>query len=89
MSQPLPYDEIEILHGKIYIYLNKLAGNLKTPDDIDIRYSIEVDLRYPDNTKEKTKNFPFCPENKVIPKEKYNKYMKKIKLNNYTKTKNL
>ena len=38
---------------------------------------IEVGLKYPDNIKEKTLNFPFAPENKVIPKDKYNDYMKK------------
>ena len=56
MSQPLPYDEIK--------YDNiKLEDILNTPDDSDIGYFIEVDLKYPNNIKEKTKNFPFCPEN--------------------------
>ena len=40
-----------------------------TPDDNEIGYFIGVDLNYPDNIKEKTKYFPFCPENeKFIPK---------------------
>ena len=39
--------------------------------------------------KEKTKNFPFCPENKIIPTEKYNDYIKKIQPKNYTKSKKL
>ena len=30
-----------------------------TPDDNDIGYFIDVDLKYPDDIKEKTKNFPF------------------------------
>ena len=59
--------------------MNKLEENLNTPDDSDIGYIIEVDLRYPDKIQEKTKNFPFCPENKVIPESKYNDYMKQIK----------
>ena len=32
-------------------------------------------------------NFPFCPGNKVFPKDKYKEYIKKIKPNNYTKAK--
>ena len=39
--------------------MNWLEETSNTPDDSGIRYFIEVDLRYPD--------FPFCPENKVIP----------------------
>ena len=48
---------------------------------------LEVDLKYPDNIKEKTKNFPFCPENKKINPDKNNEYMNKIKPKNYTKSK--
>ena len=59
--------------------MNKLEEFLHTPDDSDIGYFVEVDLRCPDNTKEKTMDFPFAPENKIIPKEKYNEYMNKIK----------
>ena len=56
MSQPSPYDEIEINENV------KLEKILNTPDDSDIGYFVEVDLRYPDSIKEKTKNFPFAPE---------------------------
>ena len=79
MSQLLPYDEIEMWHGDPDKYWNWLDEISNTPDDADIGYFIEVDLKYPDKIKEKTKNFPFCPENKIIPKEKYNDYMNKIK----------
>ena len=91
MSQPLPYDEIEMWHGHPDKYWNWLVGILNTPDDSDIGYFIEVDLRYPDNIKEKTKNFPFCPENKIIHKDKYNDndYMKQIKPKKYAKSTNL
>ena len=89
MSQPLPCDEIELWHGHPNLYMHWLEEILNTPDDSDIGYFIEVDLRYPDNIEEKTKNFPFAPENKVIPKVKYNDYMKKIKPKNYTEAKKL
>ena len=46
-------------------------------------------MRNPDIIKEKTKNFPFCPENKLIDKDKYNDYMNKINPKNYTKPKKL
>ena len=50
--------------------MNKLEEILNTPHDSDFGYFVEVDLRYPVNIKEKTKNFPFCPEHNVIPKDK-------------------
>ena len=36
--------------------------------------------KYPDNINEKTKTFPFGPENKVIHTDKYNDYWKKYSL---------
>ena len=62
-------------HGHPDLYMNKLEETLNTPNDSDIGYFVEVDLKYPDN--KKRKNFPFAPENEVTPKEKYNDYMKK------------
>ena len=53
-------------HGDPGLYMNWLEEILNTPDDSDIEYLIEVHLRNPDNIKEKSKNFPICPENKII-----------------------
>ena len=89
LSQLLPYDEIEMWHGHTDKYWNWLEEILNTPDDSDIGYFLEFDLKYPDNIKEKTKHFPFCPENRKINLDKYNDYMNKIKLKNYTKSKKL
>ena len=61
MSQPILFDEIEMWHGHPDLYLIWLEEILNTPDDSDIGFFVEVDLKYPDNNKEKTKNFPFCP----------------------------
>ena len=72
MSQPLPYDEIEMWYGHPDLYMIKLDEILNTPDDSDIGYFNEVDLKYPDNIKEETKNFTFAAENKNIHKVKYN-----------------
>ena len=46
-------------------------------------------MKYPYDIKEKTKHFPFCPENKKINLNKYNDYMNKIKPENYTKSKKI
>ena len=89
ISQMLPYDEIEMWHGDPYKCWNWLDEILNTPDDADIGYFVEVDLKYPDDIKEKTKNFPFCPENKKVDPDKNNDYMKKVKPKNYTKSKKL
>ena len=60
MSQYLPYDEIKFDNTV------KLEDILNTRDDNDFGYFIEVDIKYPDNIKQKTKNFPFAPENKKL-----------------------
>ena len=79
MSQMLPYDEIEMWHGHPDLYMKLLEEIINTSVESDIVYFVELDLKYPYNMKEKTNNFPFCPENKIIPKEKYNDHMHKIK----------
>ena len=89
MSQFLPYDEIEMWHGSPDKYWNWLEEMINTSDDSKNGYFLEVDLKYPDNIKQKTKYFPFCPENKKIDPNKYNEYMNTIKQENYTKSKKL
>ena len=44
---------------------------------------MEVDLKYLDNIRQKTKYFPFCPGNKSISKDDFNDYMRSIKPKNY------
>ena len=51
MIQTLPYDEIEMWHGHLDVYMNKLDEILNTPDDSDVGYLVEVDLIYPDKKK--------------------------------------
>ena len=89
MSQMLPYDEIEMRHGHPDLCIKKLEGLLNTPDDADFGYFREVDLKYLDKKEEKTKNFPFCPENKKCNKDDFSDYMNEKKPDTYTKTKNL
>ena len=48
MSESLPYDEIKLDKNV------ELEDILKTPDDSDIGYFVECDLKYPDNIKEVT-----------------------------------
>ena len=82
MSELLPFDEIK--------YNNiKLEDILNTPDDSDIGYFIEIDLKYPDKLKEKTKNLPFAPVNKKINPDDFSDYMKEIKPDTYIQTKKL
>ena len=83
MSEPLPYDEIK------FDNIVKLEDILNTPDDSDIGYFVEVDLKYPDDIKEKTKKFPFAPVNKKINLDVFSDFMKEIILIRIHKTKNL
>ena len=84
MSQPLPYDEIKFETENIC-----LEGILNTPDDNDISCFLEVDFEYPHNIRQKTKHFPFCPENKYISKNDFGPYMKSITPENYVSQKKL
>ena len=59
MSQPLPYDETEMWHGHPDLYMNKLEKLINTSNASDIGYFVEVDLRDPDNLKEKQRIFHF------------------------------
>ena len=83
MSQMLPYDEIKFdTNGKLEDILN-------TPNDSDNGLFIEIDLTYADNIKEKTKHFPFTPENKKINPDDFSDYMKEIIPDIYTQNKKL
>ena len=82
MSEPLPYDENKLDNNV------KLEDVLNFPDDNDIGYFVEVDLKYPDNKRQKTKYFPFCPEKKTNPDD-LSDYMKTIKPDTYAQTKKL
>ena len=83
MSQPLPFDELKFDNNV------KLEDILNTPDDSNIGYFIEVELVYPNNIKEKTKNFPFAPVNTKINSDKFSVFLKEIKPATYIQTKKL
>ena len=83
MSQPLRYDEITFDKSI------KLEDILYTTDDSDIGYFVEVDLKYPDNIREKTKNFPFAPVNQKSNPDDFSDYMKDIIPDTYTQNKKL
>ena len=57
MSQLLPYVEIEMWHGDPDKYWNWLDEILNTPDDANTGYFVEVNLKYPDDIKEKNEEF--------------------------------
>ena len=83
MSEPLPYDEIKFDNSV------KLEDILNTRDDNDNGYFFEVDLNYPDNTKEQSKNFPFAPVNEKINPDDFSEYMKENIPDNFTQNKKL
>ena len=83
LSEYLPYDEIKFDRNV------KLEDILNTPDDSDIGYFIEVDLKYTDNIKEKTKQLPFAPKSGKINPDSFSDYMKEITPDTYTQTKTL
>ena len=83
MSQSLPYEDLKFESN---IDIESILSN---PDDSEIGYFVEVDLKYPDEIKDKTKNFPFCLENKFSPTDKYTDHMNMNKPESYVKCKKL
>ena len=83
MSEALPYDEIK------FDNIVKLENIFNTPDDNDIGYFLEVDLKYPDKIIEKTKHFPVAPENKIVNPDDFSDYMKTIEPDTYIQTKKM
>ena len=82
MSQPLPYDEIKF-DGNV-----ELEGKSNTPDDSDIGYFVEVDIKYSNHMKEKTKIFPFSPGKKINPVD-FVPNMNELEPNIYTRKKDV
>ena len=82
MSEYLPFDEIKFDRNV------NLEDILKTPEDNAFGYFIEVDLKYPDNLKNK-KNFPFAPVKKKINPDIFSDYVKTIKPDTFNQIKKL
>ena len=84
MSQSLAYDDIKFQTENVC-----LEEILNTPDDSDIGYFFGVDLEYPHNIRDRTRHFPFYPENKSTSKDDFSPYMKSIMSKNYVSHKKL
>ena len=74
MSQNFPIVNLQI-YENISIPESFIDKRLNTHDRSNIRYVIIVDLIYLDNIK-KSKNFPFCPENKKFIPDNFIEYLK-------------
>ena len=75
MLQNLPTGNFQLYENNSITesFVNKV---LNTHDSSNIGYVLIVDLIYPDNIKPKSKNFPFCPENKIIDPKNFTDYKK-------------
>ena len=95
MSQYFTTGEFENLHSisfpNIHNYwLEQLVGDLlEISDDNDYVFSLECDLEYPVEIKEKTKNFPLCPYQTKADPELFTLYMNSVKQLNYKPTQKL
>ena len=81
--ESLAYDEIKVDKNVEIEYI------LNTSDVSNVGFFVEVDLKYPDELKEKTKNFSFAPENKRIDSDNSIPYMKEYKPITYTQKKKI
>ena len=75
MSQYLPtgFFQIHEINSITKSFIGKVSN---THDCSNIGYVLIVDLTYPNNIKDKSKNVSFCPENKVLNPNKTTEYMK-------------
>ena len=73
MSHLIAYDEIKFDRNVT------LEDTKYTPDDRDIGYFGEVELKCPDEIKHRTKKLPFAPENKFSTQDKFTKNMNEMK----------
>ena len=87
MSQYLPTGEFEKLQLPENYSQDQLVEDLlQIPDDNEFGYFIECDLEYPAETKEKTKNFPFCPYQTKADPNLFSGYMNNVNQPNYKPT---
>ena len=77
MSQYLP---CKVIRFKIDVFMDEF---FMTDDSAEFRYFVEVYFDYPNEIKEKTKNFLFCPENKLVNIIVFTEYVKSNKPKNY------
>ena len=74
-----------LAYGEIKVDKNvEIEDILNTSDVSNVGFFVEVDLKYPDELKEKTKNFSFAPENRRIDSDNSIPYMKEYKPITYT-----
>ena len=83
LSESLLYDETKLDNNV------ESEDIINTPDDSDIGYFVGFDLKYLDKLKQKTKILPFAPVNKKSNPDDFSDFMKTIKPDTYTQTKNL
>ena len=73
MSQYLPYKDIRFKNDV------NIVETLETDDCAETGYFVEVDLHYPNELKEKSKNFRLYPVNQKANINDFSEYMKSIK----------
>ena len=92
MSQYLPtgdFKKIKLCCEYDSVLMNEIKDIFNTPDDNEFGYFIECNLEYPAETKEKTKNFPFCPYQTEADPNLFSGYMNNINQPKYKSTSKL
>ena len=86
MSQHLPTGNFQLFE-KFSITESSLGKMLNTRDCSNTSCVLIVDLIYPERIKEKSENFPLCPENRVTNPKNFTEYMKERVSKQYNPTK--
>ena len=81
MVQALPYKDIK------FSTEIKIVEILETDDNADTGHIVEVDLSFPKEIHERSKQLPPCPDT-IIPKEEwFSEFQKELKINTKSKSK--
>ena len=74
MCRPLPYKDFKWCDSF------DLEQILKTPEDSETGYFLEVDIEYPEELHDKHSDYPILPENRIVSNSEMGGYTTNLKL---------
>ena len=78
MSQHLPHSKFRWLNDDELAHFSKEENIIGLDENGDVGYYFIVDLIYPENIKEATKDFPLAPESGFVTEDMFSHHMKEL-----------
>ena len=79
LSKPLPHSNFKWVDEETLEHLSNAENILKLDSEGDVGYYFEIDLIYPDNIKNNTKDFPLAPESGYVSEDMFSPFMKQLR----------